>query len=119
MMGRTVVMAALAALGLAATILHAAPGTPEAKERWLSQASTSPPPASKAQPPAPSSVPVAIPQVAPAPSTEPAQARKTPAGDNQGMHTLNLKDADIRVLIGTVSDITGKNFIVDPRVEGK
>jgi len=34
-------------------------------------------------------------------------------------HTLNLKDSDIRVLIASVSEITGKNFIVDPRVEGK
>lgn len=36
-----------------------------------------------------------------------------------GEHTLNLKDADIRVFIATVSEITGRNFIVDPRVEGK
>jgi general secretion pathway protein D len=33
--------------------------------------------------------------------------------------TLNLKDADIQSLIQTVSSITGKNFIVDPRVKGK
>jgi general secretion pathway protein D len=33
--------------------------------------------------------------------------------------TLNLKDADIRALINTVSEVTGKNFIVDPRVKGK
>jgi general secretion pathway protein D len=33
--------------------------------------------------------------------------------------TLNLKDADIGAVIATVSDITGKNFIVDPRVKGK
>ncbi len=33
--------------------------------------------------------------------------------------TLNLKDADIRALIGTVSEVTGKNFIIDPRVKGK
>lgn len=33
--------------------------------------------------------------------------------------TLNLKDADIRVLIDTVSEITGKNFIIDPRVKAK
>jgi general secretion pathway protein D len=33
--------------------------------------------------------------------------------------TLNLKDADIESLIGTISGITGKNFIVDPRVKGK
>ncbi|WP_051361784.1 type II secretion system secretin GspD [Solimonas soli] len=33
--------------------------------------------------------------------------------------TLNLKDADINTLIATVSDVTGKNFIVDSRVKGK
>ena len=33
--------------------------------------------------------------------------------------TLNLKDADISTLIQTVSEVTGKNFIVDPRVKGK
>lgn len=33
--------------------------------------------------------------------------------------TLNLKDADISAVIGTISEITGKNFIVDPRVKGK
>jgi general secretion pathway protein D len=33
--------------------------------------------------------------------------------------TLNLKDADINALIDTVAEITGKNFIVDPRVKGK
>lgn len=33
--------------------------------------------------------------------------------------TLNLKDADIATLIATVSDVTGKNFIVDARVKGK
>ena len=33
--------------------------------------------------------------------------------------TLNLKDADISAVISTVSEVTGKNFIVDPRVKGK
>ncbi len=33
--------------------------------------------------------------------------------------TLNLKDADIGAVISTVSEATGKNFIVDPRVKGK
>ena len=33
--------------------------------------------------------------------------------------TLNLKDADINAVISTVSEMTGKNFIVDPRVKGK
>jgi general secretion pathway protein D len=33
--------------------------------------------------------------------------------------TLNLKDADISTLIATVSEVTGRNFIVDARVKGK
>ena len=33
--------------------------------------------------------------------------------------TLNLKDADIKALIETVSDVTGRNFIVDPRVSAR
>jgi general secretion pathway protein D len=33
--------------------------------------------------------------------------------------TLNLKEADITAVINTVSEVTGKNFIVDPRVRGK
>ncbi len=33
--------------------------------------------------------------------------------------TLNLQGADISALITTVSEVTGKNFIVDPRVKGK
>ncbi len=36
-----------------------------------------------------------------------------------GALTLNMQDADIGALIETVSYITGKNFIVDPRVSGK
>ncbi len=36
-----------------------------------------------------------------------------------GGHTLNLRDAEIGSLIATVSEITGRNFIVDPRVTGK
>lgn len=33
--------------------------------------------------------------------------------------TLNWKDADIRVVVEAVSEATGKNFILDPRVTGK
>ncbi|MAS09116.1 type II secretion system secretin GspD [Salinisphaera sp.] len=39
----------------------------------------------------------------------------TPAGD---AFTLNLKNADITTLIATVSEVTGRNFVVDPRVKG-
>lgn len=31
----------------------------------------------------------------------------------------NLRNADIRAVIGEVSRVTGKNFIIDPRVQGK
>ncbi len=33
--------------------------------------------------------------------------------------TLNLQNVDIRVLINTVAEVSGKNFVVDPRVKGK
>ena len=33
--------------------------------------------------------------------------------------TLNLKDVDISVLIQAVSEMTGRNFVVDPKVQGK
>ncbi len=33
--------------------------------------------------------------------------------------TLNLKDADLQSFIETVAEITGKNFIIDPRVKAK
>jgi general secretion pathway protein D len=36
-----------------------------------------------------------------------------------GRHTLNLKDADIQALIATVSEITGRNFILGPNVQGR
>lgn len=33
--------------------------------------------------------------------------------------TLNFKDADITAVINTVADLTGKTFIIDPRVKGE
>ncbi len=33
--------------------------------------------------------------------------------------TLNFRDADLVAVINSVSQITGKNFIIDPRVKGK
>lgn len=40
------------------------------------------------------------------------------AGD-QGLVTLNFRDMDINALIEAVSKVTGKNFIVDPRVKAR
>ena len=51
-----------------------------------------------------------------------AQAQTPPStavANADGRHTLNLKDADIQALIATVSEITGKNFILGPNVQGK
>ncbi len=39
--------------------------------------------------------------------------------DNHDSWTVNLKEADIRAFVSQVSDITGKSFVVDPRVKGK
>jgi len=41
------------------------------------------------------------------------------AESNGAEVTLNLKEADIGTLIATVSEVTGKNFVVDPHVKGK
>lgn len=55
--------------------------------------------------------------IVPNPAAEAPAQVAAPAG--QARHTLNLKAADIGVLIETVSQITNRSFIVDPRVEGK
>lgn len=41
------------------------------------------------------------------------------ASAEDDMHTLNLQDTEIRLLVETISDITGKNFVIDPEVSGK
>ncbi len=41
------------------------------------------------------------------------------APDDTDPLLLNLRDAEIGALIGTVAEITGRNFVVDPRVKGK
>lgn len=33
--------------------------------------------------------------------------------------TLNLNNADIQAFISAVSELTGKNFVIDPRVKGQ
>lgn len=50
-----------------------------------------------------------------------ALAEQSPSGisGSNDSFTLNLKDADITTLIATVSEVTGRNFVVDPRVKGK
>ena len=48
----------------------------------------------------------------------PAPPGSPPASAERSL-TLNFRDADIRAFISAVSDLTGRNFVVDPRVQGK
>ncbi|HEX4479214.1 MAG TPA: type II secretion system secretin GspD [Rudaea sp.] len=57
--------------------------------------------------------------VAAQPGSKNATAQSASAATPPGTHILNMKDADIEALIATVSDITGKNFIIAPNVQGK
>ncbi len=42
----------------------------------------------------------------------------TPAAQTPGAQIWNLKNADIRAVIQTISILTGKNFVIDSRVHG-
>jgi len=59
-----------------------------------------------------------VPARAQPPSASPSEAATGLVSGN-GLVTLNLRDADLDALIATVSEATGKNFIVDPRVKAK
>lgn len=54
-----------------------------------------------------------------APAQSPAYDAGEPAPAQPGQQVLNVKDADITSFISLVSEATGKNFVVDPRVTGK
>ncbi|MCG8435122.1 MAG: type II secretion system secretin GspD, partial [Gammaproteobacteria bacterium] len=41
------------------------------------------------------------------------------ADADQASITLNFKDSDIREVAASIGEITGKNFIIDPRVKGR
>ena len=52
----------------------------------------------------------------PAPASTPATAGKTL---KPGEMMFNFQEADIQAVVKTVSQITGKNFLLDPRVKGR
>ncbi len=62
------------------------------------------PPLPREVPPSPSYIPV------PSVTTKPLRP---------GQMLFNFQNADIQAVIKTVSEITGRNFLVDPRVKGK
>lgn len=58
----------------------------------------------------------------PDPSTEKQIAtvkEKTKVSHSSEAKIWNLQNADLRTVIGEVSRLTGKNFIIDPKVQGK
>ncbi len=53
------------------------------------------------------------------PALSPAEQTNTPLVSKKATQMWNLQDANIRAVIEAISKLTGKNFIVDPRVQGK
>ena len=45
--------------------------------------------------------------------------RAAEAGSSKGLITVNFQDTDLRVVIKFISELTGKNFIVDSKVKGR
>jgi len=79
-----------------------------------------PPPAQTTPAPAPAApvVPPAPPRApAPPPRSTPGAATVTPMG--QGDVLLNFQAADIQAVVKAVSQMTGRNFLLDPRVKGQ
>lgn len=70
-----------------------------------------------ATPISPSNLPSALTSTASYPSSAQATAVSSPATADKKL--WNLRNADVRAVIAEVSRITGKNFIIDPRVQGK
>ena len=92
-------------------------------------AQESPPPAAMPTPaapvPAPAGVRNTMPQpMPPVPPPSPFKAPAPPVSASgptlrPGEMMFNFQDADIQAVVKTVSQITGKNFLIDPRVRGK
>lgn len=53
------------------------------------------------------------------PIPEPAPITKPASIPDANSKLWNLRNADIRAVIAEVSRVTGKNFVIDPRVQGK
>ncbi|MDH5648239.1 MAG: hypothetical protein OEY67_01180, partial [Gammaproteobacteria bacterium] len=68
--------------------------------------------------PAPKVTPASKP-AAPTPPPAPAAAKESKPRKNADGMLFNFQDADVQAVIKTISQITGKNFVLDPRVKGK
>lgn len=84
-----------------------------------------PPPPSEYEEPAPVLVPVPAPAAAPAPTRPqafPGQIPRATASSKKpvrsGEMMFNFQNADVAAVVRTVAEITGRNFLIDPRVKG-
>lgn len=75
-----------------------------------------PPPG--AVPPAPDAIPPAPPAVPP-PAVEQGLPPDVAASPDDKLITMNFQDIDLDALVKFISEITGRNFILDDRVKGK
>ncbi|MCK6556714.1 type II secretion system secretin GspD [Candidatus Binatia bacterium] len=103
------------ALGLVAAVTGAA----------LAQPAPPVQPARPGQPGQPARPPQPPPQAPPPPTAPPAPAEAgaeavpPPPGSDDQKITMDFQDVDLQVLVKFISEITGKNFIVDEKVRGK
>ncbi|HQJ30434.1 MAG TPA: type II secretion system secretin GspD [Syntrophales bacterium] len=102
---------------------HPAAATPPAMKPAAAAATSSPPatapgvarvPAGAAAPPAPH--PGAV-HPAASPTVSPPQSH--PAGKDTRYVTIDFDNVDIQVFVKFVSELTGKNFVIDDKVKGK
>jgi general secretion pathway protein D len=115
--------------GLALGILLATPLALPAQEQQADEAELNEAPMTAVPPPAPPASgqpasPLTPMGVAPAPPPRPSvtapSTAVTPAPAlRPGEMMFNFQEADIQAVVKTVSQITGKNFLLDPRVKGK
>jgi general secretion pathway protein D len=103
--GLTLRLAALAVLG----VLCLSPALADPPEETTSPA---PPPL----PPAPRQAP---PVVAPAIPAAPSPATPAPVVTKPGEVLLNFQAADLQAVVKAISQMTNRNFLLDPRVKGQ
>ncbi len=109
------------ALGILLATPLVSPAEEQANEQEMSEA-----PAEPVPPPAPPGIPqplapasrLGIPVPA-SPSPAMGAAAQPAQGLRPGEMMFNFQEADIQAVVKTVSQITGKNFLLDPRVKGK
>jgi general secretion pathway protein D len=58
-----------------------------------------------------------VPPASTTPATAPSTEKSDPVPEDKG-HIWNLSNTNIRSVIAEVSRVTGKNFLIDPRVQG-